>query len=235
MKDSSEGLRQGTLNPCPLPVPLPAPLTEDPEGPAPLGHQHMQLDLLQIRGCKPACTAGGLLMCSVSITVSISVFMKKWCRITSITISSLSVWWLHIVLISRDNSDYSSFSSLRRYSVTWFGSLGSGVAGDKQLLASFLYIVFHPHLCLVFSIFLLFSYTIDIKQDYDNLICDWFPIFGMARLPACSQECPPLHPGSIHVLNLNLSLQYISNAVKSRVDMCVHTSIHVCAYMHTCL
>ena len=213
---------------------LPTPLTEDPEGPG-SEHQHMQLDLLQIRGCKPVCTAGGLLMCSVSTTVSISVFMKKLCRITSITISSLSVWWLHIVLISHENSDYSSFSSLRRYSVTWFGSLGSGVAGDKQLLASFLYIVFHPHLCLVFSIFLSFSCITDIKQDYDHLSCDWFPVFGMAKLPACSQEHPPLHRGSIHVLNLNLSLQYISNAVKSRVDMCVHTSIHVCAYMHTCL
>ena len=41
-----------------------------------------------------------------------------------------------MVLISHENSDYSSFSSLRRYIVTWFGSLGSGVAGDKQLLAS---------------------------------------------------------------------------------------------------
>lgn len=176
-------------------------------------------------------------MCSVSTTVSISVFMKKLCRITSITISSLSVWWLHIVLISRDNSDYSSFSSLRRYSVTWFGSLGSGVAGDKQLLASFLYIVFHPHLCLVFSIFLSFSCITDIKQDYYHLSCDWFPVFDMAKLPACSQERPPLHPESIHVHNLNLSLQYISNAVKSRVDMCVHTCIHVCReylYLFSC-
>lgn len=219
----------GTLNLCQY---LPAPLTEDPEGPG-SGHQHMQLDLLQIRGCKPVCAAGGLYVFSFHH----SVFMKKWCRITSITISSLSVWWLYIVLISHENSDYSSFSSLRRYSVTWFGSLGSGVAGDKQLLASFLYIVFHPHLCLVFSIFLLFSCIIDIKQDYDNVICDWFPVFGLARLPACSQERPPLHPGSIHVLNVNLSLQYISNAVKSYVDMCVHTCIHVCRaflYLFSC-
>ena len=108
----------------------------------------------------------------------------------------------------------------------------------RQAAASlFLYIVFHPHLCLVFSIFLSFSCITDIKQDYDNLICDWFPIFGIARLPACSQERPPLHPGSIHVLNLNLSLQYISNAVKSYVDMCVHTCIHVCRaflYLFSC-
>ena len=136
-------------------------------------------------------------------------------------------------LISHENLDYSSFSSLRRYIVTWFGSLGSGVAGDKQLLASFLYILFQPHLCLVFSIFLSFSWIIDIKQDYDHLSCDWFPICGMARYPSYSQEHPPLHPGSIHVLNL--SLRYISNAIKSRVDMCVHTCIHVCTYMHTCL
>ena len=211
---------------------LPAPLTEDPVGPAPPGHQHVQLDLLQIRGCGPVCPAGGLSMCSV---FHHSVFMKKSCRITSITISFLSVWWLHMVLISHENSDYSSFSSLRRYSVTWFGSLGSGVAGDKQLLASFLYIVFHLHLCSVFSIFLLYSWIIDIKQDYDHLSCDWFPVLCMAKLPACSQEHPPLHPRSIHVLNLNLSFRYISNAVKSRVDMCVHTYIHVCTYMHTCL
>ena len=140
-----------------------------------------------------------------------------------------------MVLISHENSDYSSFSSLRRDSVTWFGSLGSGVAGDKQLLASFLYIVFHPHLCSVFSIFLLYSWIIDIKQDYDHLSCDWFPIFGVARCPACSQEHPPLHPGSIHVLNLRL--QYISNAVKSHVDICVHTGIHVCReylYLFSC-
>lgn len=91
-----------------------------------------------------------------------------------------------MVLISHENSDYSSFSSLRRHSVTWFGTLGSGVAGDKQLLGSFLYIVFHSHLCSVFSIFLSFSWIIDIKQDYDHLSCDWFPVFGMARLPACS-------------------------------------------------
>ena len=81
---------------------LPAPLTEDPEGPAPPGHQHVQLDLLQIRGCRPVCPAGGLSMCSV---FHHSVFMKKSCRITSITVSFLSVWWLHMVLISHENSD----------------------------------------------------------------------------------------------------------------------------------
>lgn len=53
---------------------LPTPLTEDPEGPG-SGHQHMQLDLLQIRGCKPVCSAGELLMCSV---FHHSVFMKKY-------------------------------------------------------------------------------------------------------------------------------------------------------------
>ena len=111
-----------------------------------------------------------------------------------------------MVLISHENSDYSSFSSLRRYSVTWFGSLGSEVAGDKQLLASFLYIVFHPHLCSVFSIFLSFSWIIDRKQDYDHLSSDRFPVFGKPKLPASSQERPPLHPRSIHVLNLSLSL-----------------------------
>ena len=55
-----------------------------------------------------------------------------------------------------------------------------------------------------------------------------FPFLDLARLPAYSQECPLLHPGSIHVLNLNLSLQYISNAVKSHVDMCVHTCTYAC-------
>ena len=173
-------------------------------------------------------------MCSV---FHHSVFMKKSCRITSITISFLSVWWLHMVLISHENSDYSSFSSLRRYSVTWFGSLGSGVAGDKQLLASFLYIVFHLHLCSVFSIFLLYSWIIDIKQDYDHLSCDCFPVFGMARLPARSQERPPIHPGSICVLNFNPRLQYLSNGLKSYVNMYVHTCIHVCReylYLFSC-
>ena len=126
-----------------------------------------------------------------------------------------------MVLISHENSDYSSFSSLRRHSVTWFGSLGSGVAGDKQLLASFLYIVFHSHLCSVFSIFLSFSWIIDIKQDYDHLSCDWFPVLCMAKLPACSQERPPLHPGSFCVLNLMYSPQHISHVLKC-VDMCVH-------------
>ena len=50
-------------------------------------------------------------------------------------------------------------------------------------------------------------------------MCTRFLLFGMARLPACSQERPPLHPGSIHVLNLKYSLKHISH-----MYMCVgHT------------
>ena len=60
-----------------------------------------------------------------------------------------------------------------------------------------------------------------------------FPLLGVARLPACSQECPPHHPGIIQVLNLVDSLQHIPQALKSYVDMCVHTCTCVCrAYLY---
>ena len=46
-----------------------------------------------------------------------------------------------------------------------------------------------------------------------------FPFLGLARLPAYSQECPLLHPGSIHVLNLIYSIQHISHTLKSYIDI----------------
>ena len=49
----------------------------------------------------------------------------------------------------------------------------------------------------------------------------------MARLPACSQKHLPLHSGSIHVLNLMYSLQRISHALTSHLDMCVHICTQV--------
>ena len=64
-----------------------------------------------------------------------------------------------------------------------------------------------------------------MKQDYDHLTCAWFTLLGMAKLPDCSQECPPLHPGIIHILNLIYSLQHLSHALKSYIDMCVHMQL----------
>ena len=81
-----------------------------------------------------------------------------------------------------------------------------------------LYVIFHFHLCVIFYIFL-FSSIIDIKQDYECLTCAQFLLLGMARLPASSQECPPLYPGSIRVLNCMYNLQQISHALMSYVDI----------------
>ena len=91
-----------------------------------------------------------------------------------------------------------------------------------------LYVIFHFHLCVIFYIFL-FSSIIDIKQDYECLTCAQVPHLGMARLLASSQECPPLYPGSIHVLNCMYSLQQISHALMSYVDVCVHTCTYACS------
>ena len=41
----------------------------------------------------------------------------------------------------------------------------------------------------------------------------------------CSQECPPLHPGIIHILNLIYSLQHLSHALESYIDMYVHMQL----------
>ena len=83
-----------------------------------------------------------------------------------------------------------------------------------------LFTVFHLYLCVVFYISLILLYNRH-KQGYDHLTCAYFPLFGMARLPACSHERPPLHPGSIRVLNISYSLQHMSQALK--------------LYLHTCL
>ena len=53
------------------------------------------------------------------------------------------------------------------------------------------------------------------------------PWYGQAS--ASSQECPPLSPGSIRVLNCMYSLQQISHALMSYVDVCVHT----CTYAYS--
>ena len=95
------------------------------------------------------------------------------------------------------------------------------------MMYSGLFTVFHLYLCVVFYIPLILLYNLH-KQVYDHLTCAHFPLFGMAKLPACSQEKPPLHPGSIHVLNLFYSLQHMSEALKLYLDTCLHACTHAC-------
>ena len=110
------------------------------------------------------------------------------------------------------------------------GCVPLGEMGGRWLeLSSFyaLCTVFHLYLCVVFYISLILLYNRH-KQGYDHLTCAYFPLFGMARLPACSHERPPLHPGSIGVLNISYSLQHMSQALKLYLEMCLHTCTHAC-------
>ena len=53
------------------------------------------------------------------------------------------------------------------------------------------------------------------------------PQYGQASC-LCIGVSTPLYPGSIHVLNFMYSLQHISHALTSYVDMCVHTCTYAC-------
>ena len=150
MKDPSEGLEHGTLNPCPLPVPLP--LTEDPEGPGPtLDISTHKLDSLQIRGYKPVCTAGGPGVCLV-----FRYSVKKRCKIG--IISSLSVGGCS-VLISYENPDSQLLLKPQEIWCHWAvcPQDGGPVNGAEQLLCALCYFPFSS-LC-DFLYFLILKYN----------------------------------------------------------------------------
>ena len=83
------------------------------------------------------------------------------------------------------------------------------------------------------KIFLLSSFITDIKPDYDHLARPGFPSWAWPGFLAAHRI---VHL-SIHMLNLMYSLQHISYALKSYLDMCVHTCSCVCGeylYLFPC-
>ena len=107
---------------------------------------------------------------------------------------------------------------------------GRQVDGAEQLLCH-LYCFPFSSLLSIFSIFFFLCIT-DIKQDRDHLPHAPFPSWAWPGFLPAHRSVHPPHPGSIQVLNLTDSLQHISQALKSYVDMCVHTCTCVCrAYL----
>ena len=200
-----------------MPFTCPPPPHKGPRRPWPhSGHQHMQLDLLQIRGCKPAWTGGGPGMCLVSLQ---KAMVENQHYFFPQVFGSCTVLQFHMkIQIS------SSFSSLRRSSFTGLHSLKRGSLELSS--CCLLYIVFI--LRLIFYIFF-FSCITELTK-IRTMIISHVPVSplgcGQASCLLTEASAPPFRERPCPQPHVQPSAHFTCSDI---------TFGHVCTYMHTSL
>lgn len=152
------------------------------------GHSTYKLDVLQVRDCKPVCIGGDPRMCSVSLQCFPERDGIELVLFISDAFGGCKVFEFHMKI---------RFPLLFKPPEIWCPWAGFPWGGEKLSKCSAVCIIFS--FSSLFSIFYIFFFSCltDIKQDCDHLKVPHPPLGGVARLPACSQERPPPHPGSI--------------------------------------